>query len=409
MVKRKRYVRRKRRVARPRRRVARKRVVKRRRLGSTGRQQTLQRVWTAAAAGTGFSAIKDAYDVVSGATGPRKRARTQTKTRTRPGEEGTGGYAQWTRRYAQGKFGRLTPKKIDSLSLEKNIYTHRRIGPFNDYGQLFLTNRVTAGGALELPLVLFELNSCNNHVNGVTTYHSPVRTLRQVGLNMEFLAQTGQTPDGTLSSSFWQLENSAHPNLSGQSQVGETAIHKWSSLDLELWGTRNKPTRYTIELVQFSEDVLPAFDTTIDGNKSEFWQAMVKHYTYSPMAQIDDGYGRKKYKVLKRYSVSIDPTASYENDPDPHVKTMKLFYRFNRKCRFNWQFNTPDVQSIANMNEPDWRQEANQNMTQVHPNARIYVMIRASNFTRLTSTDTVDNSTNPSISWRLRTCWLTNA
>lgn len=408
MVRRRKYARRKRRVTRPRRRAVRKRITKRRRLGTTGRQQTLQRVWGAAVAGSGYSVIKDAVDAVTSASGPRKRARTATRTRRKPGEEGTGGYAQWTQRYAQARFGRLTPKKIDSLSLERVIFTHRRIGPFNDYGQQWLPNYIAANGIWECPLYLFELNSCNNFINGTKTDHSPVKRLYQSGQEIGWLDVQGHTSDGNVLSAAWQTENSSHLNTASMTFPGDTAIHKWSSLDLELWGCRNKPTKYHIMLCQISEDVLPDYAQT-GGQRAEFWQSMVKHYTYSPLAKMDDGYSKKKFKILKQYKVNLDPTASYENDPDPHVKTLKLFYRFNRKCNFKWVFSTPNPLTITDMNQPDWKAELNQNTNQVHPNARLYVMIRASNFTQITSPAVVDNTTNPSMSWNLRTCYLVNS
>lgn len=381
MVARKRkYVRRKRRAARPRRRATRRRVVKRRRLGGAGRQQTLTRLWGAAAAGTGYNAIRDIAETVSSAAGPRKRARTRTRTRRGPGEEGTGGYAQWTQRYAQARFGRLTPKKIDSLSLDRVVFTHRRIGPFNDYGQVFFGNYITATGAWETPLYLFELNSCNNYINGNKTSFNPVKRLTQVGTAMRWVDVAGHQADGTTFDAAWQAENSSHLDSSSLTFPGDTAIHKWSSLDLELWGCKNKPTKFHVMLCQLSEDVLPDYADR-SGQSAEFWQAMIKHYTYSPLAKIDDGFSKKKLKILKQYKVNLDPTASYENDPDPHVKTLKLFYRFNRKSNFKWMFSTPNVMSITDMNQPDWRNELGQNSNQVHPNARLYVMIRASNFT----------------------------
>lgn len=351
--------------------------------------------------------MMDIADSVASASRAAKRPR-YSRGRKGSSEEGTGSYAQWTQRYAQARFGRLTPKKIDSLSLERSIFTHRRIGPFNDYGQYFLSNRLEANGNLQLPLMLFELNSCNNLIDGSVVNHAPVKRMFQAAAGgINWLDVQGHETDGSTLSAAWQVENSGHTTSSVGTYPGDIAIHKWSSVDLELWGCRNKPTKFTIQLVQFSEDVLPDYNTA-SGQRQEFWQSLIKHYTYSPLAKMDDGYSRKKMKILKQYKVNIDPTANYENDPDPHVKTMKIFYRFNRKCNFKWMFNNAQPQSITNMNDADWKQEAGQNQTQVHPNARIYLMVRASNFTRLESTATVDNTTNPSISWVMRTCWLSN-
>lgn len=287
------------------------------------------------------------------------------------------------------------------------MYTHRRIGPFNDYGQWFLSNKLRASGTLEFPMLLFELNSCNNYIAGNQANFAPVKRLLQTASGMQWEDVQGQISDNSGLSAAWQVEESAHTVGASQTWPGESAIHKWSSLDLELWGTRNKPTKYLIQLVQFNEDVLPDYNV-FSGQRQEYWQSLMKHYTYSPLAKMDDAFNRKKMRILKQYKVNIDPTATYENDPDPHVKTLKLYYKFNRKCNFAWQAANSSVQTITDMNDADWNITANQNNNQVHPNARIYVMVRASNFTRLDGTTNADNTTTPSISWRLRTCYLTN-
>lgn len=383
-------------------------VSKRRKL--QGKSQTFQNALRITSGLTAGKSVYDATKEAIGALGGKRAARMRTgglRKRKRE-DEGTGSYAQWTQAYKSARFGRLTGRKVDRLSTERVIFTHRRIGPFNDYGQLFMANSVAANGIYTLPLVLFELNSCNNVINGVYTDHNPVRQLYQTGTSVAWTPVNGQVATGgTASEARWQLETSSHGVTGNGSVPLESAIHKWSSLDLELWGCRNKPTKYMVQLVQFSEDVLPDYNQ-YGGAIAEFWQSIVKHYTYSPLAKMDDGFNRKKMKILKQYKFNIDPTANFENDPDPHVKTLKLYYKFNRMCNFMWKFNNETPQTVADMQDSDWKQEANQVQTQVHPNARIYVMIRASNFTTIQPGGSVDNTTTPSISWRLRTCYMIN-
>lgn len=350
--------------------------------------------------GTQYSAYDKPY-------GNKTATNSMTLVTNDKSSERTGGYAQWTQRYQKGTFGKLTPRKIDKLSIDKIIFTHQRLGAFNDYGQLFLGNEVEANGVLRLPLVLMELNSCNNNINGTISTTNPVYQLSQNGTTTQWLSQSGQLPDGSFGSFQWQLERAPHTATQTNAYPGEAAIHLWSSVDLECWGTRNKPTKYDIMLCQFSEDVLPNYGTS-DANATEFWQSMIKHYTYSPLAKMSNGFNAKKMKIMKHYTFNLDPTASYENDPDPHVKTMKLFYRFNRKCNFQWKYSNAAGQTISNLNDGDWQQEDAENQTQVHPNARIYVMIRASNFTRIAFPTTSDNSTCPSISWRIRSAFMVN-
>lgn len=376
-----------------------------------------------AAAALGYSAFAKRVQSLRRRSKAKKPVNPVLRTkkpriRRRVGDEGTGGYTQWSQRYQQATFGKLTPRKIDKLSTDTVVFRHQNIGPFNDYGKRFMYNATDGSGNLYYPLVLFELNSVNNYINGTQILMNPVHQMFQFAgpsTNIGWNALLGQ--DNTaVNATPWQLEKSSHVSGTPSSYPMNMSIHKWSSLDLELWGQTTKPTVYTIYLCQLSEDVLPttfysggvgSYQSQSDQNAVEFWQSMVKRYTYSPLAKIDDGFGNKKIKIMKQYKVNIDPTATYENDPDPHVKTMKLFYRFNRKSNFEWKFSTAAGQSIANMNDADWQPELGQNQNQVHPNARLFVMVRASNFTRSTLTDTT-NAIAPSISWVMRSCHLVN-
>lgn len=336
----------------------------------------------------------------------RKGGPAVTVTKMDEDNNDTGGYSQWRQYYKQARFGQLTRSKIDKISIERMIFTHRNLGPFNDYGKVYMKNYQDAGGNVTYPLMMFELNSAPQYIGGTLTACNPVYTMYQTAANqIAWSPETGLLPDGTTTSANWQLENSPHVTSSHASVPGDNAIHKWSSLDLELWGAKNKGTKYHIALVQFSEDVLPDWGTRT-GQSAEFWQALVKHYTYSPLAKMETGWGKNKMKILKQYTYNIDPTSTTENDPDPHVKTLKLFYRFNRMSNFQWMYATPNVLSTADMDQADWRNEQGNLQNQVHPNARIYVMVRASNFTKVTAPTAVDNTTSPSISWRLRTAWM---
>lgn len=367
-----------------------------------------------------------AYNLYNIATGSRRQRQRRRKgvvnLNPKPKPTSTGGYNQWSQRYEQATFGKLTPRKIDKMSLDNVRFVFQKVGPFNDNGQQYISNYNDGTTVTYKPLILFELNSINNFINGNLQYTCPAYQMYVNNTSgvVGFAVLSGQTNTGAVSSQ-WQLEKSSHTSASSQSYPLDNAIHQWSSLDLECWGQVQKPTKYSIMLCQFNEDVLPPDlttqtpaqqvygDLTGNPNASEFWQSLVKHYSYSPLAKMDDGFNVKKYKILKSYTFNIDPTANYENDPDPHVKTMKLFFRFNRQCNFQWKFANSGPQSAVQMNLPNWQQEDGENQCRVHPNARMFVMIRASDYTLKTApTDTLTNVNTPSISYRLRSSYLIN-
>lgn len=366
----------------------------------------------------GSSAANDVYNTVNNAIGAIRKRRGGSRTRTvtkKPRNQG-GGSMQWTSRYASGRFGKLTSRKIDKLSTDKVILTHRMMGPFNDYGQRFMYHNTDTPGNCYYPLVLMELNSMPNYINGVRYVPNPVHQMfqRNGGTTIAWEALNGQAQDGTTLSTGWQVEQSVAMETATGSTPHEESVHTWSSIDLECWGQTAKPTKYTIMLVQLNEDVCP--NTTTGGQYNDisdpaavmFWQSLIKQYTYSPLAKMEDGYNRKKMKIMKQYTFTLDPTTTIESDPDPNVKTMKLYYKFNRQCNFAWRFSNNGAQTIGNMNDADWNQNDGLNTTNVHPNARLFVMIRASNYQRQTTPTNCNNTNTPSISWRLRSAHIVN-
>lgn len=392
-----------------------RRTVKRRKLQTKKESRPYSRVANVAA--TLYPLAKTAanlYNIGRAARGSSRKGFSKANKK-----DGNGGYNQWEQTYHQASFGKLTPAKIDKMSLDNVKFLFQKIGAFNDNGQQFLGNYNDNVSVTYQPLALFELNSINNYISGTLTPACPAyqMTVNNTTGVVGWGVLSGQTNTGG-NSSQWQVEKSSHTTSSSQTYPLDNAIHQWSSLDLELWGQTQKPTKYSVMLCQFNEDVLPPDlvtggqlvygDFTGNSNASEFWQSLIKHYSYSPLAKMDDGFNKKKMKILRSYTINIDPTANYENDPDPHVKTMKLFFRFNRKCNFQWKFANSQPQSSTQMNLPNWQQEDGENQCRVHPNARLFVMIRASDFTRKTAPEALTNATTPSISYRLRSSYLIN-
>lgn len=331
-----------------------------------------------------------------------------------------GGYNQWSQQYSQATIGKLTNRKLKSMTTDTVVYVHQNISNFNDNGTRWLYNGTDAAGNLYYPLVLFELNSCINYINGSLNYACPVHSMTQPAgtTNIGWNTYYSQEPDGTSVNGAWKTEKSSHLQTGSGGQPHNNAIHKWSSLDLELWGQKQKPTKFHICLCQFSEDVAPVMQNSAaplwtygnitDPNAVEFWQSLIKQYSYNPLSKTLNGFSKKKFKIIKQAVINIDPTSSTENDVDPHVHTMKLFYKFNRKSNFQWKFANAAGFSISNMNDADYQQEDGENQVQVHPNAKMFIMVRATNYVRNGNIGVTTNDTTPSISWRLRTAYMLN-
>lgn len=408
-----------RRAVRPRRGVRGKKITRRRLTGALAGAARAATGALSAVARRKFSPenfLSGALTLVGNRAGTkRKRGGSRLRYRRNP-DEGTGSYNQWSTRYAQGKLARLNMRKIFKNTLDYVNYCWQKISRFGTGGLIKMVhtyNAVASPTYYQLPVMAFELNSCNNWSNGTTAFYAPCAMLEKnisTG-NFRWVSVQGQSPTG-VSNINWHVEKSSSPQNTQRSFPNDRSIMKWCMMELELNGQRANPTKYTIEVCKFSEEVVPMLNlgTDItDGNYGEFWDSHTKQYTFSPLSQLVNGYAVKKVQILRRYNVAIDPTATFETDARPHVKTFRIFLRTNTKCTYNWKLANPNVQNVADFEDVDFKQEDNENQSQVDPKARIFLIIRASNYNLQTDPAAVTDVNTPMLNLRVRTQHIISA
>lgn len=344
--------------------------------------------------------------------GRRERRGSRTKKSTLQKSEGTGAYNQWTQRYAQAKFGRLTMRKILNQSVEQSIFVWQKLSRFGTGGTIRMSHcqdNASTPTYTDLPCICFELNSVPNWVNGAKSNYPPLCGLRKaVNGNYIWYSIQGQQPVGSLNAN-WQVEKSSHPDTVAGCYPQDQSILKWIQLEMELNGCTSQPTKYTIEVCKFNEEVTPNVNiggSQTDGNYNEFWDNEMKSYTFSPLSQLVPGYKKKKKYVLRRWNVDLDPTASFENDARPHVKTFRVFLRMNTKCTYDWKYATGTGQAPADFEDVDYKQEDNENQNQVDPKARLFLLIRATNYVLNTAPAQITTANTPDMNLRVRACHL---
>lgn len=375
---------------------------------------------TAIALGTGlqsaYEASKTVYDSLHNPTGvakrtKRSRSRTVTKTRTKD-NDGTGPYQQWSQRYAQATFGRMKMAKL--INRESLVQYFHNFTRFNQgKGAAWIGQATDAASTSRFcPLFVFDLTASSNHVNGTITrpvagYVMTKSTAGATDGNVKWIPLVGKTLDGSATITTYDTEKSEHGTLNADSYPGGSSVLEWASIEMELWGQQQNHTKYTIELCQFHEDVIPDHNRTLadgGGQYGMFWDAQAKSYTYSPLyAGTINGFKGKKKKVLRRYNVDIDPTTTVETNADPHCKTFRLFFKFNRRCNYDWTKASGQDQAIAEFDDIDAPSSLGANQVQVHPSARIYLYVRASDFNIKNTLLEQGVANTPSVSWKIRT------
>lgn len=361
----------------------------------------------------------------------KNRGKTQSQTQTRMRSkfsEGTGAYNQWSERYQKAKLGTMTLRKMLGVVQEPLIQTWQQITRFGNGGGLFLKNAENAAASptyRDLPVYAVDLTSTRNWVNGAATDANPVFSLQKkhgaagVGGFYKWVQVAGVDYTGATAAT-WQTEYSPHRTNTQLAYPNDNSVLKWVSIQMVLYGMKNYPTKYTIEVCQFHEDFVPIIqqDTDItDGTYGEYWDNMTKRYTFSPLAQLVKGTAssHKNMKVIRRYNVLIDPTANFENDPTPHCKTFKIFLEMNRRCSYDWKLANTQPQTMDTIasnqdyDTQDYKQEDNENQTTVDPKARIFLLIRASNYNIQNDPATVSTTNSPSFDMKIRTKHLINS
>lgn len=171
-----------------------------------------------------------------------------------------------------------------------------------------------------------------------------------------------------------------NPSLSGFG--AKSYISKFRAKFI-LNGPQEGPTKWVIQLVQLSEEVIPGVETEL---ATAFWQACAKPYGYSPLETGPSRGLRKHLKVLKSFYCAMDTPESTEDHVTSRMRQVDFDGHLNRTCNYRWDHAVDKV----GMTVPDIPEDddvgADVNSTHVHPNARVYIMVRAlSKFTPLES------------------------
>lgn len=343
--------------------------------------------------------------------GNKRGSATKTLVRKRKIVRDKNSYQQWEQFRYKRRFGRVTQRKINGLSMDSTVFFWRSLNNIDTgFGRLKMHNWYDPANAAlgaAVPVYLIELNSCNNAQNGVIATHSPVYTaVRASGPAYTWSSVSGLLSDGVTADTQWQVERASLTAASGNNYPLQSSIISWADVRFDLFGCTAQPTKFVIELCQFDDECVPVVGTITDNNHVRFWDAQVRSFISNPnLHQIS--YGNKNYKkVLDRRVIEIGPTSTTESDTDPHIKTVQLFYRLNRRCNYSWKdYIAAPAENATNAQLPTVMvpQSFGDSSVQVHPRARLFVMIRAVKFVRDLNAGAETNASTPSFNVQVRT------
>lgn len=345
-----------------------------------------------AAAGVGASAMR-AY-----------RGTKVPFVKKRNDDDNSGGYIQWSSRQYKKTFGRLTQAKVNKLQMDRIIFVWRRLRNTDDgLGTLWINNYWTAGSAAALPIYIFELDSVINEQQGNIVSANPMWTLQRSDAGVySWVNVNGRSPVTDVDSPSWTTERAEANATNSSIHPRSASLFRWADIRMDCWGMKNHPCKFVLELCQLKEEVVPG--GSIDDNVGRFWDSQLRPFISNPNFS-QPGYGdRSLKKILDRKEFHMNPTSTTESDPDPHCRSVKLFYWFNRMCRYDWKDATTVGERVTNANYPNFvsPRVVSDNQLQTHPNARLFFMIRATKFVRSPTELSQTNADTPSISIQVR-------
>lgn len=313
-------------------------------------------------------------------------------------------------KYKLGKKKRLSLQKLVRNNKSYSIYRYQGLTSLDTAGGYFPCNTNQAGGTGPVlwPLHIFDLTNAPNllfdgtsnnvvsdlmHFRAVTPGTDPTS-------NIVFEAtRASQNQDGTgVVPGVWLYEKAVGGPTVFNNVPEFGNVLEWVQFKLMLYGTLTRPVRWRVELIQLRYDWLhPDFfvrTSTDPGTlnpdylqqRNAFWQYMLKPYTTTPL-NTQATFNKGLYTVVKTLcdtiiepKLSTEPNAQATTWPNtggtplPHQKELNVFYRMNRKVRYDWNDNDGVNMATSNLG---WQQNLGECQTSVAPRARMYLMIRA--------------------------------
>lgn len=350
----------------------------------------------------------------------KKNKKVSSKRNAMVQSEKSTGYNQWEIEKKKTSLSKRRTTRISralkqlSASQEKIISRWNAVKNFQNNGFYWLSNKVSGTDRL-LPLYTFDLTALTNYGNNGFIAAQPCSQMLQNNTGgISFFAKEHYDADGATLITTPQLELAPYKNSATApgSDVSAVMPHnysylKWASIKLNCWGCKNRPTKFTIQLVKVTDpDITPSHNYPINDKRTSVFQNLIKAKTFNPISTTGASVQSKKLKVLKSETFTIQPTSSYETDTDPHCKTINWFVRIDKFIKYVEKAKVLTTQADT-LDQADYVLNTGEQVSSyADPRARIYVLVTSTNF----AVDATDNNADtPSFDMSVRVCHEINA
>lgn len=262
------------------------------------------------------------------------------------------------------------------------------------------------------PLYFFDITSFARNNAGNSSVASPGFTIgsqevaasRRVDLANVF----GTAANGTTISTEWQVEHTPTTQNDVDMYKGYESVLKWVSIRLLCYGTTTMPTKWSVSLVQFPDTEYDFFfQNEVSAPPASYSQSgvalldyLMAGYDFNPI-QTSDSMFRSKIRFLMNQNFILNTPAINEGTTIPHMKEIDIFRKFDRNQRYDWRLR--DLTTFNQEQTAAFAPQINEVQNQVHPRARIYLMIRAqSRYSTAAGPPVFNIQNNPSFDMQIR-------
>jgi len=319
----------------------------------------------------------------------RKSAAVASKA-TSPKTQGSQlGYKSSTLSLAKPLSRLALSSKMSESALQSVILRWNGVKSFSGNGYYWMSNRASAG-VRTLPWYMFDLTGISNLIGTAQSQSaaSPLLQMRQDTAtgSIYFGAASGLIYDGLNTSTQIQVEKAPTSGV-GPNPLTKSMLQS-ASVQANLWGATAKATKYLVQIVKIlDEDLIPDHALAVAGTeitlatakRTDFYQHMIKPFTFNPIATTG-GLSARKYKVLKSQTITIESNPTTDGDADPQCVVYKTYLKLNQLIRYEDTAVVIPTDADTNDQADFAMNRGGQNTVQANPKSRIYLVVRSTNY-----------------------------
>lgn len=236
-------------------------------------------------------------------------------------------------------------KRYQKYSLKKHIYPSsatvedRFQGLTNydtnsGYQRLSQTTLGSGGTVTMLPIHIMDLTSFQAGASVPEVVRHLGWNDRTTTSNITYNPVCGQSPTGapatgTLS---WTVTDAATSSIAATPRV----FLKWIKLSFNLYGARNRTTRFNLKIVRFPQLNQNLFSNTTTAEAKELLQYLERPLIFNNL-QVGETECRKKMNIIKEYNWTVQPmTNDSLNTTTGNIKEAHVFLRMNKCINLHW-------------------------------------------------------------------------